>query len=207
MGGAVQKVLRQAWNSIPTIPNDMNSERENQRNLEDVEYWRKRSGWFDDDASKVEYNNGIYDTYYNRDDDGSASGSRSNGNILSSESGKMSIFLKITAIVVAVLFVVLIFRATQRRSGSSRDRSRHRSDSSRRSRSRSKSSSRRSRSRSRKRDGYDLMDDGESRKSGRSRSSRSRSRRRSRSRGGSSSSRSRSKSKRSSTRSSRDALV
>eukprot|EP00547_Thalassionema_nitzschioides_P002644 CAMPEP_0194212702 /NCGR_PEP_ID=MMETSP0156-20130528/12743_1 /TAXON_ID=33649 /ORGANISM="Thalassionema nitzschioides, Strain L26-B" /LENGTH=207 /DNA_ID=CAMNT_0038940575 /DNA_START=51 /DNA_END=674 /DNA_ORIENTATION=- len=207
MDGDVPKLLRQAWNSIITTSSDIDSEIRHQRNLEDVDYWRKRSGWFDDDASKVEYNSGVYDTYYNVDDDGSGHASGAGGSFLSSGNGNMSIFLKITAILLAVLFVVLIFRATQRRSGSSKDRSssRHGSDSSRRSRSRSKSSSRRSRSRSRKRDGYDLMDDGESKKSGRS--SRSRSRRRSRSRGASSSGRSRSKSKSSSARASGEALV
>jgi len=39
------------------------------RKLEDVDYWRKHSGWFDDDESMKEYNTGVYTSYYSIDDD------------------------------------------------------------------------------------------------------------------------------------------
>jgi len=169
--------------------NKMNISKYYRRELEDVEYWRERSGWFDDDESKLEYNTGVYDTYYNPDGDGSGGGGAANflkgGNVV-------SMFLKITAIVVAIALIVLIFRATQRKSSSSKRSSssrRDRSDSSRR--SRSKSSSGRSRSRSKRGgDSYNLMEEEGSKKSGRSSRSRSR-----RSRSRNSSSRSKSKSK------------
>jgi len=193
-----------------TTSNKMDASREFERELEDVDYWRKRSGWFDDDESKLEYNSGVYDTYYNQDGEASGGGSGSAANFLKGGSG-VSTFLKITAIVVAIALVVLIFRATQRKSSSSKRSSnsrRDRSDSSRR--SRSKSASGRSRSRSRKGgDAYNLMEEEASKKSGKS--SRSRSRRRSSSRTSSrsksrSKSKSKSKSKKRSEQSS-DALV
>ena len=39
------------------------------RRLEDVDYWRKRAGWFDDDEAMKAYNEGVYDTFYSTDDD------------------------------------------------------------------------------------------------------------------------------------------
>jgi hypothetical protein len=45
------------------------SVREGGRRLEDVAYWRKRAGWFDDDVSMQKYNNGVSSTYYELGDD------------------------------------------------------------------------------------------------------------------------------------------
>ena len=81
------------------------------RNLEDVDYWMKRAGWFDDDAAMTAYNQGVQDNYYSVDDDGSggtssSSGKRSSGSKgisvkFSSEAAKTA--LKAVLIVLAVL--------------------------------------------------------------------------------------------------------
>ena len=171
------------------------------RRTEDIEYWRKRAGWFDDDVSMKEFNNGVYDTYYNVDDDGAGhrggSSSSSSGGFAASAKG-LGTFIKIGAAVVAVIFAVLVFRALSRRSSSSRkvgSSSKRSSSDSRGQRSRSRSRSSRSRSRSRrassKTGNYELMDDKSDTRSRKSSRSRSRSRRHSKSR----KSRSRSKSR------------
>ena len=176
---------------------------------EEYDYWRKRAGWFDDDVSMQEYNNGVYNTYYDMDDSVSSSGGGRVGGAARINWGHL--LLKATVVAIAIALAILLFRTlTNRRSSSSKESSpdkksssrKGRSDSSarsRRSRSKSTSSRRSSRSKSRSRktdDSYKLMedDDGNSRKSSRSGRSRSRSVRRSRSRSrGSSRSKSRSK--------------
>ena len=47
----------------------------------DVDYWRKRAGWMDDDASMSDYNQGVYNTMYgvSGDDDDGATSSSSRG--------------------------------------------------------------------------------------------------------------------------------
>jgi hypothetical protein len=160
------------------------------RRAEDVDYWRQRAGWFNDDEKMVEYNNGVYDTFYQMDDDGAGSGARG-GRRHHSRSDLVKTILKVVFVVVALALSALMFRAIMRRIGSSK-KDKKRSDS--RSRSgRSKSRSR-SRSRSRKSGGdYNLMEEDGDAKSARSKrshrsskgerrsSSRSRSRNRSRS--------------------------
>eukprot|EP00957_Ditylum_brightwellii_P093775 7140051-Ditylum_brightwellii.AAC.1 len=54
------------------------------RKLEDVNYWRQRAGWADDDATMANFNQGVYDTYYALGDDDS----KSNAGSSSSSSGK-----------------------------------------------------------------------------------------------------------------------
>jgi hypothetical protein len=149
------------------------------RELEDVDYWRHRAGWFDDDKAMQDYNKGV--AYYQPDDDHvqhSRFNTKGSGN-------SVGLLIKGLAILVAIGVAILLVRAVNRRYDSSsteKERSssrRERSDSSSR-RSHSKSSVRRSRSRSKRDSEYALMEDETSRKS--SRSNRSRSRRRSRSR-------------------------
>ncbi|GKY93040.1 hypothetical protein MPSEU_000272300 [Mayamaea pseudoterrestris] len=148
------------------------------RRTEDIEYWRQRAGWFNDDESMREYNQGVYDTYYEIDDDGSGRNHRSRlGSSKQREIAKN--VLKVTAVLVALGLLVLMCKTLMRRLGSSK-REKVSSDSKSRS-GRSKSRSR-SRSRSRKTsdNNYELMDEDGSRSK---RSSRSKSRtRRSRSR-------------------------
>lgn len=177
---------------------DLLSKANLRRRVEDVDYWRKRAGWFDDDVSMQEYNSGVYDTYYQLGDDDTAvrrhSGSKHGGGLMGRSSGLMT-FFKIGSVILAVIFGVLLFRALSRRTSSSRKSSSSKhgsSDSKHRSRSTSRSSRSRSRSRHPSSSGtnYDLMDD-KSERSKRSSRSRSRSRRHSKSR----SSRSRSKSR------------
>ena len=169
------------------------------RVLEDVDYWRKRAGWFDDDTSMKDYNTGVYSSYYSADDDKATSNSGTRKSIFSSfrVPGSGTIF-KVGLGIFAAIVVLMVIRTIVQRSsrhksshGSSRSlsRSRRRGESrSRRSNSRSRSKSRtrssRSKSRSRRSDisdgNYELMsDDGE--KSRKSRSSRSRSKSKSRS--------------------------
>jgi hypothetical protein len=170
------------------------------RRVEELDYWRKRAGWFDDDESMKEYNSGVYDAYYQtRDSNGGKFSLTSTGK----NADAIKIILKVIIVLVALILLGLLLRAIARRmeeKGKTVDRKR----SSSRSRSVGRSSSSRSRSgRSRSRSradvgagGYDLMDDddGRSRKSNRS-SSRSKSKGRSSSR-----SRERSRSKSRSTR-------
>lgn len=168
------------------------------RKLEDVDYWRKRAGWYDDDTSMVQFNNGVYDTYYQLDDDaartrtynpegGGDSGTAGSVGTGNDGGGFGGMFVKIAAVVLAVAIVGLIFRAVHRKTVSAAPKlpRRDRENTSRRSRSKSAGGSR-SRSRSRKvTKDYELMEDeGRSRRSTKSGRSRSRSRR-SRSRGSS----------------------
>jgi hypothetical protein len=165
------------------------------RKLDDVDYWRHRAGWFDDDVSMVEYNNGVLSSSSSNNNDYSSKRSRSS----SSSSFSLSFWMKdiLTAIgqivgaFVALAVIIMIIRF-MRRSRKSSQRSKHRlrdgdgDDRSRRSKSRSRarSKSKSRRSSSRTDDDYHLMpDDGRSHKSGRSsRSGRSRSRSKSKSR-------------------------
>jgi hypothetical protein len=174
------------------------------RRNEDVEYWRKRAGWFDDDVSMKEFNSGVYDTYYQLDDDGKASSSKGTNSATTriSDTKGLATFLKIGAALVAIGFAVLLYRALSRRSSTSRktgSSSKQPAESKARARSRSRSS--RSRSRSRRATSgsgataatnYELMDEKSETRSRKSSRSRSRSRRQSKS-GNSGKSRSRSK--------------
>jgi hypothetical protein len=175
---------------------DLLSKANLRRRLEDVDYWRKRAGWFDDDVTMQDYNSGVYDTYYQLGDDDTV-GRRhhsKHGGFMRGSSGLMT-FFKIGSVILAIVFGVLLFRALSRRTASSRKSSSSKlgsTDSKHRSRSSSRSSRSRSRSRhaSSSSTNYDLMDE-KSERSKRSSRSRSRSRRHSKSR----SSRSRSKSR------------
>jgi hypothetical protein len=150
------------------------------RRTEDVDYWRKRSGWFDDDKAMKEYNDGVYDTYYQLDDDRSHRSRSSFSGAANSDLVKNSI--KVLAVVVAVVLCLLMFRALNRRFGGDKESKKKRPSST----GRSERSSSRTRSRSRSRRGdYDLMSDDNNEKShsrSRSKSGRSRSRTRARSR-------------------------
>jgi preprotein translocase subunit SecG len=168
------------------------------RRAEDVDYWRKRSGWFDDDEAMREYNSGVYDAYYSGEGGGgggSGGGGARSGLRSAATSEMAKNFLKVLSVLVAFGLFVLLVRVIMRRMSDSQEKKKKRSTSSGRG-ERSKSRSR-SRSRSRKAscsgDAYDLMDDnndddeGKSKRSSRSKSktrsrSRSRSRARSRSR-------------------------
>lgn len=169
--------------------------RQPHRRAEDVDYWRKRAGWFDDDAAMKDYNVGVYDAYYQLDDDqtkkSGGSGNRHRGGGLSN-SDLASNAIKALAVLIALGLCFLLFRVISRRWGEGKEKKKKRSSSRDRSKSRSRS---RSRSRKDRGDaGYDLMEDGDATtgedgeaKSSRSRRSSSRSKNRSRSRARSSS--------------------
>jgi hypothetical protein len=134
----------------------------------------------------TEYNSGVYDTYYQLDDDGARAKSATSS--IAATTQGLSTFLKVGAVVVAVGIAILVYRALAGRRASSKDRSsfnkKGTADTKSRSRSKSASRSRSSRSRSRSRrpgvstaggasSNYDLMDEkseARSRKSSRSRS-------------------------------------
>lgn len=150
------------------------------RRAEEINYWRQRAGWFDDDASMKSYNNGVYDTYYQLDDDararnngksgsGGRSGTRSNNNEMVKD------VLKVLSVLVAAALIVCMFRAIMRRmSASKKEKKRTPSDS--RSRSGRSKSRTRSRSRSRKPGDYNLMEEEDAKSSRSKRSTRSKSR-------------------------------
>lgn len=169
------------------------------RKLDEVEYWRKRAGWYDDDESMSEYNNGIYNSYYSIDDDNNLSEASSES--LSGEGGGINfntdIIKTVGQVAGALLGVVLLFMlvraisrgsARRKKGGDSGEKPRKRSGSRRRSTSRSRSKSR-PRSRSKRSgnggtgdDNYELMEEGK-KESSRPRSrSKARSRSKSRSR-------------------------
>ncbi|KAL7485469.1 hypothetical protein ACHAW6_011076 [Cyclotella cf. meneghiniana] len=177
------------------------------RNLEDVDYWRKRAGWADDDETMKSYNQGVYNTYYLGDNENNGGGSSSSS--VSKKNNQSSIKLSdhlgwIIGLASALIFLILLVKCcsadpTEKSrkhrtssSAKSRDSSRSLRDkhADRRSRSRSRARSKsRTRSKSRSRgeviDDYKLMDgddDNHSRKSSKSKkSSRSRSRSKTRS--------------------------
>jgi hypothetical protein len=155
------------------------------RRAEEADYWRKRAGWFDDDASMKDYNNGVYDAYYQVDDDGSGSKRNAAASAEGGDNAEMvKLGLKVGSVVVALSLCVIMYRAIARRMTGEK-----------KSGGRSASRDRRSASRSRKgEDDYDLMDSNDDDKS--RKSSRSKSKGRSRSKGRSASrTRSRSRSK------------
>mmetsp|Transcript_23978 Transcript_23978/g.50534 ORF Transcript_23978/g.50534 Transcript_23978/m.50534 type:complete len:254 (-) Transcript_23978:460-1221(-) len=181
------------------------------RRLEDVDYWRKRAGWADDDETMKSYNQGVYNTYYVGDDATSSGGSssgESGGSIgsraKSGMAGSTGIIIGLTA---SVVFMILLFKCcstpdkphkSKSPSAKTRDSSRSLRDkhADRRSRSRSRARSKsRTRSKSRRREkerdddagsDYKLMDgdgdgDDQSKRSKKSSRSRSRSKARSKS--------------------------
>lgn len=169
------------------------------RKLEDVDYWRKRAGWADDDATMKSYNQGVYNTYYlGGDSDGSSSVSKG-GSSSKSQSVKLSDHVGwIIGLATALIFLILLVKCCSsdpsdksrksRSSAKSRDSSRSLRDkhADRRSRSRSRARSKsRTRSKSRSRDAvedYELMDEDDNRSRKSSRSTRSKKSSRSRSR-------------------------
>ena len=201
------------------------------RRLEDanVDYWRSRAGWADDDETMRSYNEGVYSSYYG----GDAGSTSSGGHRSFSNTSKQMHLPWLLGIVSSVIFLILLVKCCSAappksdRKGrtssvkSSRDSSRSVRDKhgERRSRSRSHAASDRSRSKSRTRsksqsrsrrsDGdegddsdvdYKLMDEEDARSRSSRKSSRSKSRSTRREGSPSSRARSRSKSRKSSSR-------
>lgn len=174
--GLIDKLLE---NELSIVTSGIHNEFQ-KRKLEDVDYWRQRSGWYDDDQSMTQYNNGVYETYM-VENDGSNSDSKSGGN---GRGTVAKVFMGLGAFLGLVILVMLAKSAiggmsstkeikSDKRS-SSRSRSKSRSC---RSSSRAKSRSRRSKSKGPNDSDYDLMEDGKSRSSRRTSRSRSKSRR------------------------------
>lgn len=82
------------------------------RRLEDVTYWRKKAGWFDDDASMKNYNSKAQSNRFFSSDDGSGGGN--NGSGYSSETLLWNI-IGVIVIVVSVAFMFFIARAITRK--------------------------------------------------------------------------------------------
>merc|ERR1712238_583612 len=108
---------------------------------EEIDYWRKRAGWFDDDVSMREFNNGVYDVSYQIDDDGvNGTGGGSKGGVGRDGKG-LATFLKVASVLVAIAVVILLYRAISRRLSSSKSKNKKNS-SNKSSKSRSDSKSR-----------------------------------------------------------------
>lgn len=144
------------------------------RSLEDVDYWRKASGWFDDDESMKAYNSGVYQSNYNVDDDSSGGSLTLESLVLRSTT---QIFGAIIVVIILAFFLRAITNGLTRRDESdatsgysekkrnSRRLSRHRRRSSSRGRSKNKDRSRsrsKSKSKSKTADSYAIMEDIES---------------------------------------------
>ena len=158
------------------------------RHAEDVEYWRQRAGWFNDDETMKAYNEGVSSNSNSRGGNSGNSNKQSNnddavGSSSRSEKNIVKGAVKGLSVLVALGLALLLLRAIMRRMTTTvhpaspkkeKKRTEARPASAKRSRSRS-------RTRERKGD-YDLMNEEEdkSRKSGRSKSSSRRSRSRSR---------------------------
>lgn len=130
------------------------------RLLEDVDYWRKRAGWYDDDESMKDYNSGVYNSYYSIDDDLATGTQDSTAN-----NNKYEMLAAIAQILAALIglaaFIMLIRAVTRGSKTKSRSRSSHRDLPVSRSKSKTRSVSRsrgsgRSRSKSRTRSSRSL---------------------------------------------------
>uniref|UniRef100_A0A7S2IBV1 Uncharacterized protein n=1 Tax=Helicotheca tamesis TaxID=374047 RepID=A0A7S2IBV1_9STRA len=143
------------------------------RILEDVNYWRQRAGWADDDTTMQEFNQGVYDSYYAMDDVFLSSNANADGS--TGKAGGIMKLAKFVGLILGVLLVYLLVRAVRRSiSGSSSGSS----SGSKKSKSSSSGSGSRSTSRRRSSSRARATSLGRSRSKsvGRTRSSRSRSR-------------------------------
>jgi hypothetical protein len=166
------------------LRHDNNLRQQYRRRNEDVDYWRQRSGWFDDDKAMLDYNNGVYDAYYQPDGENQ----KGSGGGLSTNLDVKKIVIRSLVALILLGICIFMYRLVSRRFGGSTDDSKEKR---KRSSSRERSGSRsRSRSRSRKGGDYDLMSEDEDGKSSRSKGSH-----RSRSKSGRSSSRTRTRSR------------
>eukprot|EP01083_Nonionella_stella_P026359 72534_1 len=97
-----------------------------QRKLDDVDYWRKRAGWYDDDVSMSEYNQGVINGYgYNTDDDYQPSSSSGSSSSSSKSSGSsmfnfamndiMTTAVQIFGALFALVIIIMIIRAMGRK--------------------------------------------------------------------------------------------
>jgi hypothetical protein len=137
------------------------------RRLEDVAYWRKRAGWYDDDAVKSAYNSKVLSSSTNYNDDMYSSGSSSSSkfrmkDIFNTAAQIMGAFVVMGMLILFIRAMRTVPKSRKRGRESSRSRSRSRSKSKARSRSKSRSS--------RKLDEYQLMEE-KSNRSSRSKSS------------------------------------
>ena len=146
-----------------TIIDDDNNDRHHRRLDEDVDYWRKRAGWADDDETMKKYNQGVYNTYYSG---GDGSTINAHGGKSSSKKAVMDHMGWILGLSSTIIFLLLLLKCCSSAPKTKGSRSRTSSvksnrDSSRsirdkhsdrrRSRSRSRAASGRSRSKSRTR--------------------------------------------------------
>jgi len=155
------------------------------RSLEDVDYWRKRAGWFDDDETMNAYNEGVQDTYYATDDNASSSGKAGSKISFSSKAAKkamQSVLITLAVLIGLITLTKLCKRCSKKNQTSreklekltSKDKSRYRADDDAKSRKSSKSRDTRKSSKSR-----DTRKSSRSQSRSKSRSGRSRSRSRS----------------------------
>jgi hypothetical protein len=169
------------------VPPHDNLRQQYRRRNEDVDYWRHRSGWFDDDQAMRDYNNGVYDAYYQPDGENQKG---SGGGLSASNLDVKKTVIRSLVALFLLGVCIFMYRLVSKRFGGSTDDSKEKR---KRSSSRERSGSRsRSRSRSRKGGDYDLMSEEEDGKSSRSKGSH---RSRSKSKSGRSASRTRTRSR------------
>jgi len=178
----------------------------NSRRLEDVnvDYWRQRAGWADDDATMKSYNQGVYNTYHYGNDSSSNTGG-SVGTAPKTKKFSLDHMGWILGFASTFIFLIMLVKccssaptkksksSSSKKGKGSKDKLKDKEEGRSRSRSRSRTRTSRGRSKSKSRNSkkeeassdYKLMsdDDTKSTKSTRSRSrSRSKSGRRSRGR-------------------------
>jgi hypothetical protein len=146
---------------------------QSRRRNEDVDYWKQRAGWFDDDQAMQDYNNGVNDANVQLDDnDDKEKGSRGGGQLSSTYLDVTTVVIRSLVILILLGICILLYRAIVSRpfSGSTQESEQNRQLSSR---ERSES-----RERSRKGGKYKLLsEDGKGSRRKRSRRGRSRTRR------------------------------
>lgn len=92
----------------------MNRQLKIRRRLDDVDYWRKQAGWFDDDATMKQYNSRVYGTNDNGGTGGKI-GTTGNSSNRSSENNNSTKGITGTVLVLLFILSIVLVRAMQRR--------------------------------------------------------------------------------------------
>ena len=152
-------------------PMDRRAQKSLRRRNEEIAYWRKRAGWYDDDVSMTQFNNGVYNSYYEADDDDTSYRGRTSSTYKVNNAEGLGRTLKIGAALVAIAVAIcLLFRrkssrkkvASSKHSPGKRSSGKQSAGNAMKHRSSSRSRSSRSRSRSKgpsSGDNYELMED------------------------------------------------
>jgi hypothetical protein len=84
------------------------------RRTDEIDYWRKKAGWYDDDVAMQQYNNG---QDYSGNGTSTNSGGDKNGSYnRSGSSGGISMKLKFIAATISIVIAVIVFQHLSKRS-------------------------------------------------------------------------------------------